>query len=98
MGDEKFLGLSFLIYVRNNDNVSNIIIQKVSIYEPLNSNLLFTISQILRDTCHRAHNTVFLFVCFNLGGFLAFKSKFLFGLTRILLCHFKLNPRLETFI
>ena len=42
MGYENFLGLSFLIYIRNNDNVSAIIIQKVSMYESLKAILLFT--------------------------------------------------------
>lgn len=51
MGDENFLGLSFLVYIRKNDTVSTIITQKVSIYESTNSTLLFTNSQTLSCTC-----------------------------------------------
>lgn len=75
MGDENFWGSSSLTYFRNNDTVNTFITQKVTIQESVNSILLFTISQILRDACQKTHNTVLL----------AFTSKFLFGLTGTLL-------------
>lgn len=55
--------------------VTTIITQKVSMWESVNSTLLFTISQIPRDAHQRTYNTVLL----------ALPSKFLFGLTAALL-------------